>query len=150
MAHLETNIGTETIDSVVRDLQRANLFSDEVVKDLLSAGAKIMLDSIKSSFIESGHHRPGQNRRTGETLRHISSDRSPKKDKNGIPYMQIKIVGKDSRGQRFGVKGFVLNYGRRKGGKIAADYYWTTAVKNTRQLVNDKMAEIAAEKLKGE
>ena len=64
--------------------------------------------------------------------------------------MQVTLNGKDSRGQRYGTKAFVLNYGRRKGGRIAGDYYWSNAVKNAWKTANDAMSDVAAQKLKGE
>lgn len=150
MAQLEANVGTDNIDAVIKELEKADLFTDANLQDMLTAGSEIMLSAVKSAFVAAGHNRPGVNRRTGETLRHITKTRTVKKDKHGVPYVQVTITGKDRRNQRYGVKGFVLNYGRRKGGKIAGDYYWSQAVKNTWTQVNEKMSEIAAQKLKGE
>lgn len=138
------------ITDAIRQLNKADLFTDENLKEMLTAGADIMLDAVKSAFVEGGHNSVSRARRTGETYRHISKGRSVKKDKHGVPYMQVTISGKDSRKQRYATKGFVLNYGRRTGGKITPDYYWSNAVKNTWQRVNDAMADVAAKKLKGE
>ena len=149
MAKLETNVGTDNITEVIRRMEKADLFTDENLKEMLTVGADIMLDAVKSAFVETGHNNISRKRRTGETYRHITKTRSVKKDKHGVPYMQVTINGKDSRSQRYGVKGFVLNYGRRTGGKITADYYWSNAVKNAWQRVNDAMAEVAERKLKG-
>lgn len=146
MADLDVSGITDTI----RQLNKSDLFTDENLKEMLTAGADIMLEAVKSAFVEAGHSNVSRARRTGETYRHISKSRSVKKDKHGVPYMQVTISGKDSRKQRYATKGFVLNYGRRTGGKITPDYYWSNAVKNTWQRVNDAMAEVAARKLKGE
>ena len=146
MADLDVSGITDTI----RQLNKADLFTDENLKEMLTAGADIMLEAVKSAFVEAGHSNVSRARRTGETYRHISKSRSVKKDKHGVPYMQVTISGKDSRKQRYATKGFVLNYGRRTGGKITTDYYWSNAVKNTWQRVNDAMSEVAARKLKGE
>lgn len=146
MADLDVSGITDTI----RQLNKADLFTDENLKEMLTAGADIMLEAVKSAFVEAGHRNVSRARRTGETYRHISKSRSVKKDKHGVPYMQVTISGKDSRKQRYATKGFVLNYGRRTGGKITPDYYWSNAVKNTWQRVNDAMSEVAARKLKGE
>ncbi len=146
MADLDVSGITDTI----RQLNKADLFTDENLKEMLTAGADIMLEAVKSAFVEAGHSNVSRARRTGETYRHISKSRSVKKDKHGVPYMQVTISGKDSRKQRYATKGFVLNYGRRTGGKITPDYYWSNAVKNTWQRVNDAMSEVAARKLKGE
>lgn len=150
MAQLETNSGSDNITEVIRRMEKADLFTDENLKEMLTAGAGIMLDAVKSAFVTAGHNSVGRARRTGETYRHIAKTRNVKKDKHGVPYMQVTINGKDSRNQRYGDKGFVLNYGRRTGGRITADHYWSNAVKNTWQRVNDSMAEVAARKLKGE
>lgn len=146
MAQMET----DGIQEAIRQLNKADLFTDENVKRMLTAGTAVMLPAVKSAFVASGHNNPGRQRRTGETLRHITKARTVRKDKYGVPYMFVTIHGKDSRGQRYGTKGFVLNYGRRKGGKIPADYYWSTAVHNTWQQVNDTMSDVAAEILKGD
>ena len=42
-------------------------------------------------------------------------------------------------------EGFALNYGRRTGGKIKADYYWSNAVKSTWDRANKAMTDKAAE-----
>ena len=146
MAQMET----DGIEEAIRQLNKADLFTDENVKRMLTAGSEVMLTSVKSAFVESGHNNPGRQRRTGETLRHITKARVVRKDKNGVPYMIVTIHGTDKRGQRYGTKGFVLNYGRRTGGNIPADYYWSTAVHNTWQQANDKMSDVAADILKGE
>lgn len=135
------------IEEAIRQLQRADLFVDENVKTLLETGAEIMLESVKSAFIQSGHNNQRE-RRTGETFHHITRARRVAKDKRGTPYMYVTINGKDRRGQRYGAKGFVLNYGRRRGGKIPADYYWSNAVQSTWQKVNEVMTDKAAELMK--
>lgn len=138
------------IDEAIRQLAKADLFTDENIKRMLTAGTETLYQAIKSAFVASGHNNPGRPRRTGETFQHIASSRRVRKDREGTPYMFVTIRGKDRRGQRYGTKGFVLNYGRRNGGKIPADYYWSAAVHNTWQQVNDKMADVAAEILKGD
>lgn len=141
---------SDGVQEIVRNLQKANLFTDENVKMLLSAGADVLLEAARSGFLQSGHHNPGQPRRTGKTYQNITRARAVRKDKSGAPYMFVTVRGKDKRGERYGAKAFVLNYGRRRGGKIPADYYWSAAIRNKRQAANDKMAELAAELLKGD
>ena len=143
-------VATDGLREAIRQLEKADLYSDENIKAMLNAGAEIIMRDVKSAFVQGGHNRPGVDRRTGETFRHITRSRTVKRDKNGIPYMQVTLNGKDSRGQRYGTKAFVLNYGRRKGGRIAADYYWSTAVKNAWKTANDAMSDVAARKLKGD
>ena len=104
MAQMET----DGIEEAIRQLNKADLFTDENVKRMLTAGSEVMLTSVKSAFVESGHNNPGRQRRTGETLRHITKARVVRKDKNGVPYMFVTIHGKDKRGQRYGTKGILL------------------------------------------
>lgn len=145
MAELDVSGITETI----RQLNKADLFTDENLKDMLTVGADIMLDAVKSAFIEAGHNNISLKRRTGETYRHIVRRTKLRRDKHGDPYMVVSVAGKDSRGQKYGTKAFVLNYGRRTGGKIPADFYWSRAKQNAWPKVNDAMAEVAERKLKG-
>lgn len=146
MADLDVSGITDTI----RQLNKADLFTDENLKEMLTAGADIMLEAVKSAFVEAGHNNIGLERRTGATYRHIVRRASLRRDKHGDPYMVVSVTGKDSRGQRYGAKAFALNYGRRTGGKIPADYYWSRAKQNAWPKVNAAMVEIAARKLKGE
>ena len=91
MAQMET----DGIEEAIRQLNKADLFTDENVKRMLTAGSEVMLTSVKSAFVASGHNSPGRQRRTGETLRHITKARVVRKDKNGVPYMFVTIHGKD-------------------------------------------------------
>lgn len=144
MAQLEINIGTDALEDIIRQMQKADLFTDANAKAMLEEGAEVMLSAVKSAFVEAGHNNQ-KPRRTGETLRHFTRQRSLKKDKHGVPYMQVTINGKDRRGQRYAVKGFVLNYGRRTGGKITGDYYWSAAKKAAWPKVSEAMSAKAAE-----
>lgn len=131
------------IDEAIRQLAKADLFTDENIKELLSVGADVLLDEVQSAYIQSVQSR------TGQTRRHIVRARKVAREKDGTPYMYVTINGKDSRGQRYGAKGFVLNYGRaRRYGEIPAKYYWTNAVSHATQRAVDKMADQAAEILK--
>ncbi len=140
---------SDSVENAIQSLKKANLFDDDIVSSMLTVGSEMMVQSVKSAFVDSGHNNITRPRRTGETFRHISKSKSVKKDKNGVPYMEVTVTGKDRRNQRYGTKAFVLNYGRRKGGKIPADYYWSDAVKNTRERVSSAMAEVARQKIGG-
>ena len=144
MAQLDTNIAMDGIQETIRRLQKADLFTDENLKAILSVGVETMYSSVRSAFVKAGHDntRP---RRTGETLRHFTKARKVSRDKKGVPYMYVTISGKDARNQKYATKGFVLNYGRRTGGKIKADYYWSNAVNATWDAVNKDMTDKAAE-----
>lgn len=140
----------ETSGDLPRELLRhADALNDATIKAALEAGASMLEQSVKRAFVAARHHRPGVARRTGETLAHITHTRRVKRDKNGNPYVEVTVTGADARQQRYGTKAFVLNYGRRRGGIIKPDWYWSTAVKNNRDRVDNAMAEIIAEKLEG-
>lgn len=144
MAQFEAGLAKDGIQETIRQLNQADLFTDENLKAILSVGAEEILKSVKSAFVQSGHNNTLK-RRTGETFRKIARSDQVAVDKHGTPYMYVTITGKDHRGQRYATKGFVLNYGRRNGGKIPADYYWSTAVKATWDRANKAMTDKAAE-----
>ena len=144
MAQLDIKEAQDGIQEAIRQLQKADLFTDENLKPILSTGTEIMLSSVKSAFVQAGHNNRAE-RRTGETFQHITKARRISRDKNGVPYMYVTISGKDSRDQKYATKGFVLNYGRRTGGKIKADYYWSNAVQAAWDSVNQAMTDKAAE-----
>mgnify|MGYP004486355973 CR=1 FL=1 len=131
-------------------LQQADALDDATIKAALEAGASMLEQAVKRAFVAAGHYRPGAAKRTGETLAHITHTRRVKRDKDKNPYLEVIVTGADARQQRYGVKAFVLNYGRRRrGGIIKPDWYWSTAVKDNRDRVNAAMAEIIAGKLEG-
>lgn len=144
MARFETQSALAALSQAVDHLKENNLFSDENVTEILSVGADEVLASAKSAFIASGHNNT-KPRRTGETLKAFVRSRKTFKDKRGVPYMFVTLEGTDRRGQRYGAKAFILNYGRRKGGKITADYYLSNAARSVRPKVNQRMAEKAEE-----
>ena len=144
MATLESNVKAQDI---VKELKADRLFTDENLKAILSAGADVLLESVKSAYVSAGH-----NRRTGETYRHIVRPHTVKRDKQNVPYMVVTLRGKDARRQPYNIKGFVLNYGRkarklwkRNGGAIKADHYWNQAIKAARAASNDAMRKEAIE-----
>ena len=122
MAEFEAEVKAQDI---IKELKADRLFTDTNLKTILSAGADVLLDSVKSAYVAAGH-----NRRTGETYRHIVRPNTVKRDKQDVPYMVVTLRGKDARQQPYNIKGFVLNYGRksrnlwkRRGGAIKADHY---------------------------
>lgn len=138
MAEFEAEVKAQDI---IKELKADRLFTDANLKTILSAGADVLLDSVKSAYVAAGH-----NRRTGETYRHIVRPNTVKRDKQDIPYMVVTLRGKDARQQPYNIKGFVLNYGRksrnlwkRKGGAIKADHYWNQAIKAARAASNEAM-----------
>lgn len=142
MAEFEAEIKAQDI---IKELKADRLFTDTNLKTILSAGADVLLDSVKSAYVAAGH-----NRRTGETYRHIVRPNTVKRDKQDVPYMVVTLRGKDARQQPYNIKGFVLNYGRksrnlwkRRGGAIKADHYWNQAIKAARAASNEAMRKEA-------
>lgn len=145
MASFKEESDAGGISTAVKALEKADLFTDENMKKMLDAGSEVMLTAIKEGLVQAGHNNPGRRYRTGETLRHITRDKAVKRNKKDIPYMSIKVVGEDSRRQRYGTKAAVLDIGRRTGGKIQGDAYWRNAQKNAWDKVNSTMQEVATE-----
>ena len=142
MAEFEAEVKAQDI---IKELKADRLFTDTNLKTILSAGADVLLDSVKSAYVAAGH-----NRRTGETYRHIVRPNTVKRDKQDVPYMALTLRGKDARQQPYNIKGFVLNYGRksrnlwkRRGGAIKADHYWNQAIKAARAASNEAMRKEA-------
>lgn len=142
MAEFEAEVKAQDI---IKELKAGRLFTDTNLKTILSAGADVLLDSVKSAYVAAGH-----NRRTGETYRHIVRPNTVKRDKQDVPYMVVTLRGKDARQQPYNIKGFVLNYGRksrnlwkRRGGAIKADHYWNQAIKAARAASNEAMRKEA-------
>lgn len=142
MAEFEAEVKAQDI---IKELKADRLFTDANLKTILSAGADVLLDSVKSAYVAAGH-----NRRTGETYRHIVRPNTVKRDKQDVPYMVVTLRGKDARQQPYNIKGFVLNYGRksrnlwkRRGGAIKADHYWNQAIKAARAASNEAMRKEA-------
>ena len=140
MAELDIRESQATLVDAIKQLKEKNLFTDENAEAILSPAADEMLSSAKSAFIQSGHSNT-KPRRTGKTLSAFMRAKKVYRDKNKAPYMFVSLKGTDKRGQRYGAKAFVLNYGRRTGGKIPADYYLSNAVKATRPRVNQMMID---------
>ena len=142
MAEFEAEVKAQDI---IKELKADRLFTDTNLKTILSAGADVLLDSVKSAYVAAGH-----NSRTGETYRHIVRPNTVKRDKQDVPYMVVTLRGKDARQQPYNIKGFVLNYGRksrnlwkRRGGAIKADHYWNQAIKAARAASNEAMRKEA-------
>lgn len=142
MAEFDAEVKAQDI---IKELKADRLFTDTNLKTILSAGADVLLDSVKSAYVAAGH-----NRRTGETYRHIVRPNTVKRDKQDVPYMVVTLRGKDARQQPYNIKGFVLNYGRksrnlwkRRGGAIKADHYWNQAIKAARAASNEAMRKEA-------
>ena len=51
-------VATDGLREAIRQLEKADLYSDENIKAMLNAGAEIIMRDVKSAFVQSGHNRP--------------------------------------------------------------------------------------------
>lgn len=146
MALIDSSGWDAAIAQCTRALKSANLFTDENAQAIIEPAADVVKNKVKSAFIAAGHDNQ-KPRRTGETAKaFIRSPKLEHEKKSGAPYMVVTLDGKDSRGQRYGAKAFVLNYGRRRrGGIIKADYYLTNAARAVAPQVGQMMVKKAEE-----
>lgn len=128
---------TTGIESAVRALRRADLFTDEAEAKMLDAGGQVLEQAIAAAVRRSHHVR------TGQLVSSIKRSSTVKKDKHGTPYITVTAVGKTRKGVRHAVKGFVLNYGRRTRGRIRADHFWTDAAEKATPAVEKAMQDAA-------
>lgn len=128
---------TTGIESAVRALRRADLFTDEAEAKMLDAGGQVLEQAIAAAVRRSHHVR------TGQLVSSIKRSSTVKKDKHGTPYITVTAVGKTRKGMRHAVKGFVLNYGRRTRGRIRADHFWTDAAEKATPAVEKAMQDAA-------
>lgn len=132
-----------SMDELIRAMQDFDLFTDDVQDKLISAGADTLMATIREEAQRSGQD---LQRITGK----LTKGRVLKKDKNGNRYRVVSISGNNSRGERNGTVAFVLNYGRSEEyGRIEGSYFWTRAVKRTKnsllpvyeKIINEELTE---------
>lgn len=112
------------MDEAIRAMEVAGELTDDVINEMLQAGADVTLDELRSGVSRSRF-------RISDYAQNIKADkRFKRKRKNGDPYVTINVSGKNQNGERKAAILFVLNYGRReKYGKIEPGYFWTSATK---------------------
>ena len=114
---------TSDLSRSIRQMEAADLFTEDNIKRVLQVGVETLEEPLPAAFTQAGHNR------TGATRSHITHSRKVRRGKrDNVPYMFVTITGEDKRGQRYGTKAFVLNYGRRKGGRIPASHWWNNSV----------------------
>lgn len=130
------------MDELLATLQKADMFDEEMQKELLFAAGDIIVEELRKAVQKSGF-------RTEAYASSVRYRKTIKKDKNGDPYISITAIGKNSHGQRRAAVLFVLNYGRSpEHGKIDGTYFWTKGAKNAQKRVNEEMEKMLTKKLK--
>lgn len=118
-------------------LEKADLFDDETVREMLFAGGDILVDEIQRAMQQDTH-------KIAHLAPKVRYKRTVKKGKDGVPYIAVSAEGKNRTGDRNSTILFVLNYGRSpKYGRITGSYFWTKAVKSATPKISAKYQEIA-------
>lgn len=135
------NVKIEGMDELILTLQKADIFDEDTQKEMLNAGADIIISNISDEMIRSHF-----------TIGHLTNKLTKtkiKKNKYGEPQMTVTVKGKNLTGARNATILFVLNYGRsKKYGEIIGDYFWTKGTKKSEKEIQNRLEEIAKEKLK--
>ena len=136
------NISITGADELMATLQKANVFDEDMQKELLYAAGDIIVEELQNAVRASGF-------RTEAYAGSIKYKKTIKRDKNGDPYISITAVGKNGHGTRRATVLFVLNYGRAKEyGQITGTYFWTKGVRTAQKRVNAALEWILTQKLK--
>ncbi len=97
------------IDSLAADLKRlGQLDNDELIADMLDAGAEIVADEWIHGILEAT--KP-DGRSTGDMVRSVAPTKGIKKI-GGVSAKEIYPQGKDRKGVRNAEKAFILHYGK--------------------------------------
>lgn len=119
------NLSFDGIDGVINALQDADLFTEDIQQELLTAAERHLSEVIRQEIGRAPYDLSFVNKK-------LTKNRKIKKDKNGDYYLTVSVTGKNSRGERNATVAFVLNYGRREVfGKIEGSYFWTRAVQRS-------------------
>lgn len=130
------NISITGVDELMATLQKANVFDEDMQKELLYAAGDIIVEELQNAVRASGF-------RTEAYASSVKYRKTIKRDKNGDPYISITAVGKNEHGTRRATVLFVLNYGRAKEyGQITGTYFWTKGVRNAQKRVNAELEKI--------
>lgn len=127
-------------DEVIRQLEQADLFSDESASRLLDAGAELFVENARREMRAAPY-------RLGSLLEKVKRKGGKlKRDKEGRPYVSVTINGTNSRGQRNAAVAFVLNYGRSdKYGRIEPAHFWTRAKQKTASEIPAAYADVVSD-----
>ena len=136
------NISVTGVDELMATLQKANVFDENMQKELLYAAGDIIVEELQKMVKASGFQ-------TEAYASSVKYRKTIKRDKNGDPYITITAVGKNEHGTRRATVLFVLNYGRSaEYGKIDGTYFWTKGVRSAQKRVNAELEKILKQKLK--
>lgn len=126
------------VTAVIQGLEEANLYNDEVAKDILFAMADEMTDTVRSEMAKAPFDLDRISSKVGYTKKVAT-------DSKGVKTVTVTIKGKNDRGERNATVAFVLNYGRsEKYGAIRGGYFWTSATRHMKKRVQE-IAEKKAE-----
>lgn len=110
------------LPELIRQLEDNGLYDKENTKTILYAGAEIFVKEARSALVRAGHIDTGAMRDSITYYKRINI-------KKGGYSVTASIKGKDKKGVKNAVKGFVLNYGRKKAyGYIPGSHFWNAAI----------------------
>lgn len=136
------NISITGADELMATLQKADVFDEEMQKELLYAAGDIIVEELQKAVRSSGF-------RTEHYAKSVKYSKTIKYDKSGDPYISITATGKNEHGERRATVLFVLNYGRsEKYGRITGTYFWTKGVREAQKRVDVEMEKLLTQKLK--
>lgn len=95
------------LPELIRQLEDNGLYDKENTKKILYAGAEIFVKEARSALMRAGHVDTGAMRDNVAYYRKVDT-------KDGVHSVSMSIKGRDEKGVKNAVKGFVLNYGRKK------------------------------------
>ncbi len=138
MARLEA-VGISDFADILKEIGESD--NDELIEDMLTAGADIAVDEWKKGIASAVR----TDRSTGETAAHVKAAKT--KRSAGTSEKKIYPQGKDKRGVRYAEKAYILNYG--KSGQ-AATHSLENAEKTAEPLITDAMQNVLNEYLEKE
>jgi len=137
----EFEVDYSSIDSLIRSLESADMYDDEMQKKLLNAGADVLISTIQEEGARSGFN-------LKRILPKVSKSRKVKKGRAGDKYLMVTVSGKNERGERNATIAFVANYGRSETyGRIHGSYFWTRAVQRSEKAIQSTYEEVITQEL---
>ena len=137
------DITFDGMDDAIRALDAAGNLTDELVSEMLQAGADVVTHEIRDGISRSRYK-----------ISHYASSVKPSKKlkrKRGDSYVTITASGNNSEGRRRAEVLFVLNYGRREQyGRIEPGYFWTLATQRAQDPAAKAMEEVLSDHYKKE
>ena len=135
------SLHVEGMNEMVHALAKADLFDEEMKKELLYAAGDIMVRELWEWIRTSGFNFAGYKNK-------IKYSKKITWDKNGLPYITVTVSGKNENGVRRAVIVFVMNYGRSKEyGQITGTYFWTRGSEAAAQKIKQEFEKIINQRL---